>query len=145
MEHTTWFKNRLCPSHTESGRMGLGLGHGRVGSRVQFFKPWYNDYTRYLEDHFTTWKEYGYTLMCDGWTSNNRRHITNLIPYCATDTVFIRYIRASYGCTIIVQHDSRDFKYIEGWDEYVAQVVTDNAANFKATGKILDDKMPHIV
>ncbi|RWR76149.1 hypothetical protein CKAN_00457000 [Cinnamomum micranthum f. kanehirae] len=30
----------------------------------------YDDYTRYLEDHFQTWKAYGCTLMCDGWTSD---------------------------------------------------------------------------
>eukprot|EP00268_Persea_americana_P022196 TRINITY_DN22073_c1_g1_i1.p1 TRINITY_DN22073_c1_g1~~TRINITY_DN22073_c1_g1_i1.p1 ORF type:complete len:104 (+),score=9.94 TRINITY_DN22073_c1_g1_i1:54-365(+) len=34
---------------------------------------------------------------------------------------------------------------IKVWDEYIIQVVTDNAANFKAMGKILHDKMPHIV
>ena len=34
---------------------------------------------------------------------------------------------------------------IEGCDEYVVQVVTNNMANFKAMGKILHDKMAHIV
>ena len=40
----------------------------------------YDDYMRYLKDHFKTWKEYGCTLMCDGWTSNNRRHIIQFMP-----------------------------------------------------------------
>ena len=37
----------------------------------------YSDYTLYLENHFTTWKEYGCMLMCDWWTSNSRQHIIN--------------------------------------------------------------------
>ena len=36
------------------------------------------NYWRYLEDHFKTW-ENGCTLMCDGWTNNNRRHIINFM------------------------------------------------------------------
>ena len=36
-------------------------------------------------------------------------------------------------------------KIIEGWESDVVQVVTDNEENFKAAGKILQEKMPHIV
>ena len=50
-----------------------------------------SDYWRYLEDHFKTWEEYGCTIMCDGWTSNNRRHIINFMAYYVTGTDFVRF------------------------------------------------------
>ena len=53
------------------------------------------DYKRSLEDHFTTWKEHGCTLMCDGWISNNRWHIIKFMTYCVTGTVFIRSVDTS--------------------------------------------------
>ena len=108
----------------------------------------YDDYTRYLEEHFQTWKEYGCTLMCDGWTSNNRRHIINSMAYCVNSTLFIRYVDTS-GHQMDAQYlyslMDETSRHIDGWDEYVVAVVTDNADNFKAVGRILHEKNPHIV
>ncbi|RWR90997.1 hypothetical protein CKAN_02013200 [Cinnamomum micranthum f. kanehirae] len=108
----------------------------------------YDDYTRYLEDHFKTWKEYGCTLTCDGWTSNNRRHIINFMAYCVTGTIFISSVDTSKHL-MDAQHlyslINETLHHIEGWDEYVVAVVTDNTANFETTGRTLLEKMPHIV
>ncbi|RWR91144.1 hypothetical protein CKAN_02028800 [Cinnamomum micranthum f. kanehirae] len=82
----------------------------------------YDYHTKYLEDHFKTWKEYGGMLMCDGWTGNNRRHIINFMAYCVTGTIFISLIDDT-------SHT------IDGWDEYIVAVVTNNVDNFKAAGK----------
>ena len=39
----------------------------------------------------------------------------------------------------------KTLRHIDGWDGYVVAVVTDNAANFEAAGRILHEKNPHIV
>ena len=108
----------------------------------------YDDYTRYLEDYFQTWKEYGCTLMCDRWTSNNRQHIINFMAYCIIGIVFIRSVDTS-GHRMVTQYlyslMDETLRHIDGWDEYVVAVVMDNVANFKAAGRIPHEKNPHIV
>ena len=96
------------------------------------------DYHRYVRDHFATWKGYGRTLMCDGWTSNNGWHIVNFMAYFVIGTIFIRLVNTSRHC--------KDAQYlhslikemlhgIAGWEEYVVQVMTDNTTIFKTAGK----------
>ena len=78
----------------------------------------YDDYTRYLEDHSKTWKEYGCTLTCDGWTSNNRRHIINFMSYCVTGTVFIRSVdtfRHRMDAQYLYSLIDETLHIIEGW------------------------------
>ncbi|RWR88754.1 Glutathione S-transferase 1 [Cinnamomum micranthum f. kanehirae] len=82
-----------------------------------------SDYWRYLEDYFKTWEEYGCTLMCDGWTSNNRRHIINVMAYCVTRIVFVRSVDTSG----------------------LIDDTLDNAANFKAAAKKLREKHRSII
>lgn len=48
------------------------------------------DYHSYIEDHFATWKEYGCTLMCDGWTNNNKHCTDNFMVYCVIGIVFLK-------------------------------------------------------
>ncbi|RWR80152.1 hypothetical protein CKAN_00877600 [Cinnamomum micranthum f. kanehirae] len=102
-----------------------------------------DDYWRYLEDHFKTWEEYGCKLMCDGWTSNNRRHVINFMAYCVTGTIFIRPVNTG-GHRIDAQYlyslIDDTLCMIKNWHKYAVALVTENAANFMAVAKKLHEK-----
>ena len=107
-----------------------------------------SDYWRYLEDHFKTWEEYGCTLMCDGWTSNNRRHIINFMAYCVTGTVFIRSVDTSghrMDAEYLYSLIDDTLAMVNNWHKYVVAIVTDNAPNFKAAAKKLREKGKGII
>ncbi|XP_051146372.1 uncharacterized protein LOC127261969 [Andrographis paniculata] len=65
------------------------------------------------EKHVIAWKQYGCSLMADGWKDKRGRHLINLLE-----------------------------KIEEIGKEYVVQVVTDNGANFKVAGNILEQRIP---
>ncbi|RWR92086.1 hypothetical protein CKAN_02127900 [Cinnamomum micranthum f. kanehirae] len=92
-----------------------------------------DDYWRSLKDHFKTWEEYGCTLICDGWTSNNRQHIINFMAYYLTGTVFVRSIDTS--------GHRMDAQYLYN----LIDDTLDNAADFKATTKKLHEKQESII
>ncbi|KAM0872287.1 hypothetical protein ACQ4PT_038817 [Festuca glaucescens] len=93
--------------------------------------------------HETAWKQYGCTLMSDGWSDRRGRHLINFLVNSPAGTYFLESVDASIEC-----QDARmiaDFleKRIEDvGKENVVQVVTDNGANYKAAGKILMERIP---
>ncbi|XP_016185534.1 uncharacterized protein LOC107627196 [Arachis ipaensis] len=77
--------------------------------------------------------------MADGWTDRCRRTLTNFLVYCPKGTVFLKSVDASH---ISKTADAlfrllRDVVLFVG-PENVVHVGTDNAANYIATGRILD-------
>ncbi|RWR87912.1 hypothetical protein CKAN_01687600 [Cinnamomum micranthum f. kanehirae] len=107
-----------------------------------------DDYWRYLEDQFKTWEEYGRTLMCDGWTSNNRRHIINFMANYVTGIVFVSSVDTS-GHRMDAQYFysliDDTLCMVKNWHKYVVAIVTNNAANFKAATKKLHEKHKSII
>ncbi|XLS81037.1 hypothetical protein HN51_046868 [Arachis hypogaea] len=94
-----------------------------------------------LEEHRTYWKQVGCTIMTDGWTDKRRRTILNFLVNSPKWTVFLKSIDASH----ITKTADKIFKMIddvveEVGEENVIQVVTDNAANYKAVGEMLMKK-----
>ncbi|XLR35127.1 hypothetical protein S83_063027, partial [Arachis hypogaea] len=94
-----------------------------------------------LEEHREYWKQVGCTIMTDGWTDKRRRTILNFLVNSPKGTVFLKSIDASH----ITKTADKIFKMIddvveEVGEENVIQVVTDNAANYKAVGEMLMKK-----
>lgn len=114
------------------------ISHGYLDAEVEF-------YTEYLKTYHSQWDEYGVTLMCDGWTTQNRRNIINFLVYSPAGTVFLKSIDAS--------DHYKNGKYIFGLmkdavkdigEKRMVQVVTDNGSNYKAAGQLLTEEFPHI-
>ncbi|XLR53660.1 hypothetical protein HN51_021928, partial [Arachis hypogaea] len=94
-----------------------------------------------LEEHREYWKQVGCTIMTDGWTDKRKRTILNFLVNSPKGTVFLKSIDASH----ITKTADKIFKMIddvveEVGEENVIQVVTDNAANYKAAGEMLMKK-----
>ncbi|XLR57114.1 hypothetical protein S83_007786 [Arachis hypogaea] len=91
-----------------------------------------------LEEHREYWKQVGCTIMTDGWTDKRRRTILNFL---VNSLKGLKSIDASHITTTA----DKIFKMIddvveEVGEENVIQVVTDNAANYKAAGEMLMKK-----
>jgi len=95
--------------------------------------------------HEESWKEYGCTLMSDGWTDTSHRHIINFLANSPAGTFFLGSVDASSEiANAQMLADLLEQQVDKIGKEYVVQVVTDNGANFKAAGRILMERIPHL-
>lgn len=54
-----------------------------------------------LEPLKETWKNYGCTILCDGWSDVRRRNVYNVLVSCCKGTMFLKAIDASLpGLTV---------------------------------------------
>ena len=83
--------------------------------------------------------------MCDGWNTQNRRKIINFLVYSTHGTIFLKSVDAT--------NEFQSGEYICGLmnevvesigENRVVQVVTDNGANYKATGQLLMQARKHL-
>jgi hypothetical protein len=94
-------------------------------------------------EHEAAWKQYGCTLMSDGWSDRRGRHLINFLVNSPAGTYFLESVDASIECQDARMIADLLEKRIEGvGKENVVQVVTDNGANYKAAGKILMERIP---
>ena len=84
------------------------------------------------------WRQYGVTIMCDGWTGPTKMSIINFMVYSKGQSVFLKSIDAS------AKIKDHDYIYdllkkviITVGPENVIQVVTDNGSAFVKAGKKL--------
>lgn len=95
------------------------------------------------EKHEEAWKEYGCTIMSDGWTDTRHRHLINFLANSPAGTFFLGSVDASSEVADATMLADLLEKQIEKvGKEYVVQVVTDNGANFKAAGRLLMERIP---
>ena len=83
--------------------------------------------------------------MSDGWTDRKRRSICNFLVNSPKGTVFLY----SLDTTEISKTAEKVFEMIdkvvdEVGEKNVVQIVTDNAANYKAIGQKLMEKRKHL-
>ncbi|WOL10682.1 hypothetical protein Cni_G19441 [Canna indica] len=83
------------------------------------------------------WGEYRCSLMCDSWTGLTRVSIINFLIYCNRRVVYHKSVNSSDEI-----HDSYYISKL--MTENVVQVITDNGANFKRAGEIIEHDYPHI-
>jgi hypothetical protein len=93
--------------------------------------------------HEAAWKQYGCTLMSDGWSDRRGRHLINFLVNSPEGTFFLESVDASSECQDARMIADLLEKRIEDvGKENVVQVVTDNGANYKAAGKIIMERIP---
>ncbi|XP_068463716.1 uncharacterized protein [Phaseolus vulgaris] len=98
-----------------------------------------------LQEYKEEWKKTGCTIMSDGWTDKKRRSICNFLVNSPKGTVFMY----SLDTSDIPKTADKVFKMLDDvvelvGEENVVQVVTDNAANFKAAGELLMQNREHL-
>ena len=89
--------------------------------------------------HEVAWKEYGFSLMSDGWTDMTGRHLINFLVNTPEGTFFLG--------TANVSSKRVDAKLLsEQIDpiglELIVLVVSNNGSNYKAVGRLLMEKYP---
>ncbi|KAF1895993.1 hypothetical protein Lal_00046749 [Lupinus albus] len=85
------------------------------------------------------------TLMADGWTDRSRRTLINFLVYCPKGTVFIKSVDASYAsktADLLFKLFKEVVMYVG--PENIVHIVTDNAANYVAAGRLLEKEFPHL-
>ena len=90
------------------------------------------------EKHEAGWKQYGCTLMLDGWTDRRGRHLINFLVNSPEGTFFLESVDASsqvHDAPMLADLLQQRIDLI-GRDK-VVQMVTDNGANYKAACKLL--------
>ncbi|XP_057418955.1 uncharacterized protein LOC130713181 [Lotus japonicus] len=98
-----------------------------------------------VESHRANWAKYGCTIMADGWSDQQQRTLINFMVYCQTGMSFVKSVDASD----VVKDAStlcNLFSEVIEWvgPQNVVHVVTDNAANYVAAGKLLHQKYENI-
>ncbi|XP_057843114.1 uncharacterized protein LOC131052502 [Cryptomeria japonica] len=97
-----------------------------------------NDVKKELGEQRQIWSTKGCTIMTDDWTDRRYRTLLNFLVSSAGGTVFIKSIDASTHCKNATYLCEQIEEVIdEVGEENVVQVVTDNAANYVAAGKLL--------
>ncbi|XP_051113152.1 uncharacterized protein LOC127239163 [Andrographis paniculata] len=125
------------------GQYGSGL---KPTSYHQLREPFLEDAVnvthKLKERHMEAWKQYGCSLMSDGWIDKRGRHLINFLINSPEGTFFLESIDVSAE-----SHDARmladllEKKVEEIGKEYVVQIVTDNGANYKAAGRLLEQRI----
>ncbi|RVW92081.1 hypothetical protein CK203_037088 [Vitis vinifera] len=109
--------------------------------RTWILKEEVNDLSIIMEDHKKAWKQYGCSIMSDGWTDGKSRCLINFLVNSPAGTWFMKSIDASN----IIKNGELMFKYLdevveEIGEENVVQVITDNASNYVNAGMRLMEK-----
>ena len=101
---------------------------------------WVDEVRKLVESYKEVWKETGCTLMADGWTDHSRRTLINVLVYYPKGTIFLRSVDASSYASKAAEMLFKLFKemvlYVGA--ENVVHIVTNNAANYVVTGRLLE-------
>lgn len=92
-----------------------------------------------------SWVKKGLSLCSDGWSDGVNRPIINVMAASGTSAIFVDSVDASgkrKDAAFVAEVFIQAIK--EVGPENVVQVITDNGANFKAAGSIVESKYPHI-
>jgi hypothetical protein len=101
------------------------------------------DCTQRLQELRDSWQFTGCTVMSDGWTDGKGRTLLNFLVHCPRGTMFLKSVDASAhvkDATLLC--DLLDGFIQEVGPQHVVQVITDNAANYVAAGRMLMSRYP---
>ncbi|KAH6800931.1 hypothetical protein C2S52_001395 [Perilla frutescens var. hirtella] len=95
----------------------------------------------FVDDIKATWKKTNISLLSDGWSDMRNRSLINFLINNQYGTVFLKTVDTSD----YVKDAQKLFELLDGvieevGEDIVVQVVTDNAAAYKAAGRLLMDK-----
>eukprot|EP00253_Pinus_taeda_P010742 PITA_10742 len=98
-----------------------------------------------LAEFRASWEHTGCTIMSDGWTDQKGRTFLNFLVSCPKGAIFMKSVDASthikYACLLC---ELLDIFIQEVGPSNVVQVITDNAANYVAAGKMLIETYPNL-
>eukprot|EP00253_Pinus_taeda_P023390 PITA_23390 len=101
------------------------------------------DCTQRLENFRASWAKTGCTVMSNGWTDQKGRTLLNFLVSCPKGTMFIKSVDASHQIKDAKNFcDLLDVFILEVGEQHVVQVITDNATNYVAAGRMLMDMHP---
>ncbi|XP_057755684.1 uncharacterized protein LOC130974860 [Arachis stenosperma] len=119
------------------GRYGIGYKPPSYHElRETQLKKAVNNVDEMLTEFKAEWKRTGCSIMSDGWTDKKRHSICNFLVNSPKGTVFLY----SLDTSDISKTTDKVVKMLEDavefvGEENVVQIVTDNAANYKAAGE----------
>ncbi|XP_074356348.1 uncharacterized protein LOC141696056 [Apium graveolens] len=90
-----------------------------------------------------SYERYGCTLMSDGWTDRRGRSLINFLANSPEGTFFLGSVNISsesHDAQMLANLLESNIKEIG--EKNIVQVVTDNGANYKLAGQILEIRMP---
>eukprot|EP00253_Pinus_taeda_P004546 PITA_04546 len=103
------------------------------------------DCTSRLEKFRASWEHTGCTIMSDGWTDQKGTTLLNFLVICPKGTMLMKFVDASAHikdarllCELL------DLFIQDVGPSNVVQVITDNTANYVATGKLLMERYPNL-
>ncbi|KAL4287829.1 hypothetical protein AHAS_Ahas19G0225300 [Arachis hypogaea] len=103
------------------------------------------DVRKMIDGYREIWKQTGCTIMADGWTDRCRRTLINFLVYCPKGTVFLKSVDAS-NISKTAENLFKLFRDVVLFvgPENVVHIVTDNAANYVAAGRLLEAEFPKL-
>lgn len=111
--------------------------------RLPLLKKAKEDTEKLKEKHEKAWRKHGCTLMTDGWTDRRGRHLINFLANSPEGTFFLGSVDASgesHDGQMLANLLEKQIKDIG--EKNVVQVVSDNGANYKLAGGILEIRIP---
>ncbi|XP_074305125.1 uncharacterized protein LOC141640129 [Silene latifolia] len=128
------------------GKFGIGLKPPSYHEiRVKFLNKEVENVMKMLDEYKEEWKKTGCTIMSDGWSDRKKRSICNFLVNSPKGTVFLSSIDTSeISKTADKVLEMLDAIVEKVGEENVVQIVTDNAANYKAAGLRLMEKRPKL-
>ncbi|XP_028089531.1 uncharacterized protein LOC114289897 [Camellia sinensis] len=99
--------------------------------RTWILKAEVEDINVMMEEHKKAWKQYGCSIMSDGWTDGKSRVLINFLVNSHARTWFLKSIDASNT----IKNGELMFNYLDSvvdeiGEDNVVQVITDNASNY---------------
>jgi hypothetical protein len=109
--------------------------------REKYLKQEVDQTMNLLEEYKLEWKKIGCSIMSDGWTDKKRCCICNFLVNSPKGIFFL----SSMDTSNMSKTADKVFEMLDAiveriGEENVVQVVTDNAANYKAAGQLLMEK-----
>ncbi|KAL0352277.1 UNVERIFIED_CONTAM: hypothetical protein Scaly_1616400 [Sesamum calycinum] len=126
------------------------MGHGYAGPsyhalRVSLLKDAKKQVALIVDSFRSKWIETGCTIMGDGWKDSRQRPLVNFLVYCPSGISFIKSVDVSAIESTAENLCNLFAEIVEMVGvKNVVHLVTDNAANYKAAGRLLSEKYPTI-
>ncbi|XP_023909492.1 uncharacterized protein LOC112021156 [Quercus suber] len=113
--------------------------------RVPLLKDAKREVQLIVDSYRSYWADTGCAIMVDGWTDTRYRTLINFLVYCPKGNIFICSVDASDMVKDAINL-SNLFDEIVSWvgPANIVHLVTDNAANYVAVGKIVCGKYRNI-
>ncbi|XP_071921749.1 uncharacterized protein [Coffea arabica] len=106
----------------------------------------FEELEKYLGDIYDKFSTFGYTLMCDGWSTRTKHPIINFMVYCDRHMIY----HSSVDCTNVKKTAEYIFKLMDKvveivGEKNVVQVVTDSESSMKVAGQLLMKKRKNLL